>query len=118
MIEILLLCVIGIANVITLGFIATITLDLKYIYNKLNNNENCLNYRNKNRPSIVLEHLLEYKSITPKEALENYGIYRLGGIIHTLRKSGYNIKTEFVNIEFIPGQVRRCARYTLIKESE
>jgi len=50
---------------------------------------------NKSQKRKVLEHLQEKGSITPLEALNSYGCFRLGAIIHTLRhKDGYEIKTK------------------------
>lgn len=42
----------------------------------------------------VLEHLKKYGSITPLEALDRYGIYRLSVQIWRLRKKGHNILTD------------------------
>lgn len=42
----------------------------------------------------VLAHLVSGKELTPLDALSLYGSYRLGAIIFTLRKDGYNIKTD------------------------
>ncbi len=44
----------------------------------------------------VLEHLLKGYSITPLEALQKFGCFRLGAIIHLLRKSGILINTTLV----------------------
>lgn len=43
---------------------------------------------------MVLYHIDKYGSITDREAVYDYGIMRLGSIIHKLRKNGYNIKTN------------------------
>ena len=42
----------------------------------------------------VLAHLVSGKSITPMEALELYGSFRLGAIIFELRDIGHKINTE------------------------
>ena len=44
----------------------------------------------------VLTHLQTHGSITPLEALEKYGSFRLGALIFNLRKEGYDIKTNIV----------------------
>ena len=44
----------------------------------------------------VLTHLQVHGSITPLEALEKYGSFRLGALIFNLRKQGYDIKTNIV----------------------
>ena len=41
----------------------------------------------------VLRHLLDNRSITSLEAMERYGIMRLGARIYDLKKQGYPIKT-------------------------
>jgi len=42
----------------------------------------------------VLNHLKVFGSITPLEALNRYGCFRLGAIIFELRKEGNDITTE------------------------
>lgn len=54
---------------------------------------------------------LKRKSITPLEALNLYGCFRLAAIIHKLRSSGMEIKT--VN-KTVNGKT--FAQYFLIKE--
>ena len=41
----------------------------------------------------VLDHLLEYKTITSWEAIQKYGITRLSGYILLLRQKGFYIDT-------------------------
>lgn len=43
---------------------------------------------------MILEHLLKGWSITPLEALNSYGIFRLGARIYDLRSRGIRIETE------------------------
>lgn len=64
----------------------------------------------------VLDHLIEFGSITPMEAMQKYSIMRLGARCYDLKRQGYIIKTvmeEHVN-KF--GNKTRYARYTLVKE--
>tara|TARA_Y100001938_G_C7828799_1_gene300317 strand:+ start:285 stop:482 length:198 start_codon:yes stop_codon:yes gene_type:complete len=42
----------------------------------------------------VLAHLISGQSITPMEALTEYGSFRLGAIIFDLRAEGHKINTE------------------------
>lgn len=42
----------------------------------------------------VIKHLKEYGSITPLEAIREYGITCLGARIWDLRDSGYEIETQ------------------------
>ena len=44
--------------------------------------------------SNILNHLKSGKSITPLEALQKYGSFRLADRIFVLRKEGYNIVTN------------------------
>ena len=48
------------------------------------------------KQSKVLAHLVSGKSITPIEALELYGSFRLGALIFNLRADGHNIKTDLI----------------------
>ena len=44
----------------------------------------------------VLNHLQTYGHITPLEALERYGSFRLGALIFNLRQEGHDIKTDIM----------------------
>ena len=44
----------------------------------------------------IHDHLHDGKSITPLEALNLYGCFRLAAVIHILRKDGISIETENV----------------------
>ncbi|MGJ7024981.1 helix-turn-helix domain-containing protein [Petrimonas sulfuriphila] len=57
----------------------------------------------------IKEHLLSGKSITPIEALNRYGCFRLGARIFDLKRDGLNIKTEMVE-----RGGKRFAEYRLI----
>lgn len=43
----------------------------------------------------IAEHL-KHKNITPIEALNLYGCFRLGARIYELRQKGYDIKTNYI----------------------
>lgn len=45
---------------------------------------------------MVLSHLMDGKKITPIEALERFGVFRLAAIVHSLRKEGYAIATDLI----------------------
>jgi len=45
----------------------------------------------------VLNHLRDIGSLTPLEALNEYGCFRLAAHIESLRKDGHRIFTEMVN---------------------
>lgn len=61
----------------------------------------------------ILEHLKQGKSITPIEALDLYGCFRLSAVILKLRKQGHDIVTHHEPNQNCKG---RHARYELIKE--
>ncbi|NRB03666.1 MAG: hypothetical protein HRU30_10435 [Rhodobacteraceae bacterium] len=44
----------------------------------------------------ILDHLQSGKSITPIEALNEYGCFRLGARIYDLRKDGHSIEKDMV----------------------
>ena len=44
----------------------------------------------------ALAYMEEHGSITPMEALDSFGCYRLGARIWDLRHDGYDIETEMV----------------------
>jgi len=62
--------------------------------------------------SRILRHLQDCGSITPLDALREYGVYRLSAIIHTLRNEGNNIGTEMVKFTNRYGKPNNYAKYT------
>lgn len=44
----------------------------------------------------IIHHLTHVGSLTPLEALDSYGCFRLGARILELRQEGYEIKTTMV----------------------
>lgn len=61
---------------------------------------------------LCLRYLMDYDTITPLEALEAFGCFRLSAVIFDLREEGYHIKTN-INKDGKP-----YAIYELIDESE
>lgn len=61
----------------------------------------------------ILAHLRE-KPITPLEALNLYGCFRLGARVFDLREAGYQIETDMVETE----GGARVARYKLVGQLE
>ena len=45
----------------------------------------------KTQTSDILQHLKDGRRLTQKEAINEYGAYRLSSIIYALRKQGYDI---------------------------
>ena len=61
----------------------------------------------------VRHHLLQGKSITPLEALNKFGIFRLAAVVHELRNEGLDIITE----KFQVSPKKRVARYYIKPEN-
>ena len=59
---------------------------------------------------MILKHLKRGDSITPLDALDKYGCFRLAAVICELRKDGYNIESKTVHNS---NTRKRYARYTL-----
>ena len=56
--------------------------------------------------------LLKGRSITPLEALNNFGIFRLAAVVHELREEGLPIVTEKLQVS----PRKRVANYYLPKD--
>ena len=57
----------------------------------------------------ILAHLQEGKTITPLEALDLFGVFRLAARIHDLREAGFPIECDKVEV----GGGKSVARYRL-----
>lgn len=66
----------------------------------------------RNQKEQILEHIEKYGSITPLEAQKLYGCMRLGARIWDLRKDGFEIVREIVEVETKSGKAR-VARYRM-----
>ena len=64
----------------------------------------------------ILRHLEVYGSITPMEALQEYGIMRLASRVADLKKAGYPIVSNTVNGYNRFGEKVHYASYSLAKE--
>lgn len=80
------------------------------IYDKSNSNST--------QCEMVLNHLRQYGSITPKAAEARYGIMRLGARIYDLRRKGYDIATTKEKTRNRFGVPCDYARYYLRGEKE
>lgn len=63
----------------------------------------------------ILEHMKIHGSITQREAMEEYGIYRLASRISDLKKSGVEIQRDMVKSKNRYGEVVCFAQYRLEK---
>lgn len=64
----------------------------------------------------VLMWLKTYGSITPKEAYNEIGCYRLSAVIFNLKKDGHPIETERETAKNMWGDKVNYARYVLREE--
>jgi hypothetical protein len=62
---------------------------------------------------VIIEHLKKHGSITQKEAIDNYGIMRLGARIWDLKRQGHVISTERETGVNRYGEKTAYARYRL-----
>lgn len=60
--------------------------------------------------NAVLQHLRDHGTITPIEALNKYGCFRLGAHIFELRQEGHKIATT---MRYAPNGRKRWAEYSL-----
>lgn len=61
----------------------------------------------------VLRHLKDYGSIKSKDAIYEYGIFRLASRISDLKKDGISISTKYETTENRYGEKVSYARYSL-----
>ena len=59
----------------------------------------------------ILKHLKSGDTITSLEALQKYGCLRLAAVIHSLRKEGFDVGTEMVDVNG-----KTIAKYSLLNE--
>lgn len=64
---------------------------------------------------MILNHLKKHGSITPVEAMNDYGCMRLGARIWDLRDLGYDIETKMETSKNRYGQTICYAKYILKK---
>lgn len=70
--------------------------------------------KRKTQKEKVRQYLESGRSITPIEALEMFGSFRLGAIIFTLREEGMPIRTDFVTNRY----KTKFAKYTLEQKTQ
>jgi hypothetical protein len=61
----------------------------------------------------LTEHLLIHQTITPMDAWNKLGIYRLSDTVFKLRKKGLKIETTLINVNNQFGEKCRVAQYRL-----
>ena len=63
----------------------------------------------------ILNYLTAYGTITPKQAMDDLGIMRLGARIWDLKHAGHLIMTERESAENRFGEMTTYARYRLVR---
>lgn len=63
--------------------------------------------------TVILNHLQTGAEINPLEALDKYGVYRLGAVIGILREEGFNISTRMHYYKKPSGKKGHYAVYRL-----
>jgi cbb3-type cytochrome oxidase cytochrome c subunit len=61
----------------------------------------------------ILEHMMTKGTITPLEAMNEYGIMRLSGRIYDLRHMGYNVHRKIIAVRNRDGESAYVAQYSL-----
>lgn len=64
--------------------------------------------------AAILNHLKKVGPITPMEALDRYGCFRLAARIYELRQKGHDISMLKIQV----GNNKYVARYTLVMSAE
>lgn len=62
---------------------------------------------------LVLEYMKEFGSITPLEAIQDLGVYRLSARIADLKKKGFSIQTKMEKVPNRRQKMSKIARYSL-----
>lgn len=60
---------------------------------------------------MLKEYLETHYSITPKQAMDELGIYRLGARIYDLKKAGVKIKSSLIEVPTRHGETTRVKMY-------
>ena len=70
----------------------------------------------KSQNEMILKYLQTHKTgITPLQALNKFGCFRLSGRIYELRDQGYKIITNMVDITTSDGDTKSVAQYRLVE---
>ena len=77
-----------------------------------------MEHRAGSQTTLILNHLLTGAEIRPLEALQKYGVYRLGAVIYNLKKEGYVISTRTEYFEKPSGYLGHYAVYKLVGKRE
>jgi hypothetical protein len=70
----------------------------------------------KSQKQMILQRLKRYRTITPIQALESIGCFRLGARILELRKEGHSIITQMIKNGFAKGWRKLHGRMPISKK--
>ena len=65
---------------------------------------------------MVVAYMKEFKWISPLEAIRDLGVYRLASRISDIRKQGYPVKSEWLEVGTRYGTTTKVKRYSLEEE--
>tara|TARA_R100000963_G_C4567668_1_gene53855 strand:- start:37 stop:306 length:270 start_codon:yes stop_codon:yes gene_type:complete len=71
--------------------------------------------KKKSQYELILADLIDGKSITPIDALEKYGCFRLAAVVYNLKEDGYDVNTDIVNNKL---SGKKYARYSLNSDTK
>jgi len=66
-----------------------------------------------NQATEIIEYIRDHGSITPKQAVEELGCYRLSARIYDIRSFGINVQKDMIEVKNRKGETCRVARYTI-----
>ena len=75
-------------------------------------------HKSNSQISVVLRHWKTGAELNPLEELREYGVYRLGAHIYTLKQEGYNIRTRIECYTKPSGSKGHYAVYRLEDDKE
>ena len=67
----------------------------------------------KGQQAAVLAYIIQHDSITSMEAFEHLGVTRLSAVVYNLKRKGYNIVSEPMQVKTRYGATATISRYSL-----
>lgn len=67
-----------------------------------------------NQNQVILEYLKTGKTLTPLQALNKFGCFRLAARVYSLRQDGWPILSERLDV----GEDKKVAIYSLVNDKE
>lgn len=76
-----------------------------------------MNHSKPTQAQRVIDYIERFGSITQYEALRDLGVMRLASRISELRKKGYPITSEMIDVQNRLGEPRKVKKYMMKKEA-